>query len=146
MQKPIIKLHRWAQDENQSLSTTTVLDDANNPLFASVTLERGWQNNKQNISCIPSGVYEVVLEYSPRFKMDLWEIKNVPNRSECKFHASNYWYQLNGCIAPGRRPKYLNSDKYLDVTDSKNTLKDFHKALKGCKKAMLIITTEPTIN
>ncbi|WP_372744295.1 DUF5675 family protein [Lutibacter sp.] len=145
MKTPLIKLHRYSQDQNQSLSTTVILDDSNNPLYSSITLERGWRNNKQGESCIPAGVYDVVLEYSPKFKKDLWEIKNVPNRSECKFHSANYWHQLNGCIAPGRRPKYLNSDKYLDVTDSVNTLKDFHAALKGFTKAILIITTEPNI-
>ena len=141
-----IKLHRYWQDTNQSLSNTVILDDNNRPLFSSVTLERGWRNNEQGVSCIPAGKYNVVLEYSPKFDMMLWEIKGVPNgRSECKFHASNYWYQLNGCIAPGRRPKFLNADKYLDVTASRNALKDFHNALKGQYKATLIITTDKGI-
>lgn len=143
--KPLIKLHRYTQDENQSLSTTTVIDKDNNPIFSCITLERGWRENKVGISCIPAGRYKVVLEYSPRFDMDLWEIKGVPNRSECKFHASNYWYQLNGCIAPGRRPTHLNSDEYLDVTDSKKTLSDFHRALKGHTEAILEITTEKNV-
>ena len=146
MKTPIIKLRRYWQDENQSLSSTVILDDKNRPRYSSITLERGWRNNEQGVSCIPAGVYKVVLEWSPKFQMDLWEIKGVENRSECKFHVSNYWHQLNGCIAPGRRPKYLNKDKYLDVTDSRNTLKDFHQTLKGHKEAILIITTEPNIH
>lgn len=146
MKRAIIKLHRYFQDTNQSMSTAVILGDSNVPLYASIMLERGWQKNQQNISCIPAGTYRVVLEWSNRFKMDLWEIKDVPNRSECKFHAANYWQQLNGCIAPGRRPKHLNTDKYLDVTDSKKTLADFHQALKPFDEAILIITTEPTLN
>jgi len=54
-------------------------------------------------------------------------------------HAANYWHQLNGCIALGRRPADINNDGYMDVTSSKSTMKDFHKALKGYTKAILII-------
>lgn len=144
--KPIIKLHRYWQDQNQSLSTTTVLDNKNQPLFSSLTLERGWRNNQKNVSCLPKGVYPVVLENSPRFGQKLWEIKETGERSECKFHASNYWTELNGCIAPGRRPTDMNKDGYLDVTDSKKTLADFHKALEPYTEAILIITGEPTIH
>lgn len=140
-----VLLHRYWQDENQSLSSTVVLDEQNRVRFSGVTLERGWRNNQQNISCIPAGVYELVYEWSDKFEMMLWEIKGVPNRSECKFHSANFWYQLNGCISPGRRPKYLDNDRYLDVTDSVNTLKDFHKALEGETRAKLIITTNPGI-
>ena len=143
--KPIVKLHRYWQDENQSLSSATILDDKNRPVFASLMLERGWRNNEQGVSCIPKGTYKLVLEYSPRFKTKLWEIKGVPNRSETKFHSANYWYQLNGCIAPGIRPKHLDQDRYLDLTNSRQTLADFHKALEPYNEAILIITGEPNI-
>jgi len=141
--KPIIKIHRIWQDENQTSGTCTIIDDDNFPTFTSLSLERGWKGNQNNISCIPKGVYDVVLEYSPRFNMKLWEIKGVPNRSECKFHASNYWYQLNGCVALGLRYKLLNNDNYRDVTSSKDTMKAFHTSLKKYTNAILIITGEP---
>lgn len=143
---PIIKLHRYSQDCNQSLSTAVVIDSAKNPLFASISLERGWRDNEKGVSCIPKGVYNVELEWSPKFKQDLWEIKGVPRRSECKFHVSNFWKQLNGCIALGRRPTDIDGDGYRDVTSSKSTMADFHKALKGHKRALLMITAEPGLN
>ena len=101
----------------------------------------------QNDFCIPkgSGPYDVLFEHSPKFNEKLWEIKGVPNRSECKFHRSNYWHQLNGCIALGRRPTDMNKDGYLDVTASTTTIKDFHRALRGFDKALLIITGKPNI-
>ena len=81
-----------------------------------------------------------MLEYSNRFKKKLWEIKGVSNRSECKFHSANYWFQLNGCIALGLSLKDINNDCYNDVTSSKKALKSFHSALKGGGgKAILII-------
>ena len=141
--KPIIKIHRFWQDRNQSSGTIVVLGDKNFPLYASLGLERGWRNNQSNVSCIPIGVYSVKLEWSPRFNTMLWEIKDVPNRSECKFHSANYWKQLNGCVAPGLKYKRINNDNYRDVTNSKNSLKAFHDALKPYTKAILIITGEP---
>jgi hypothetical protein len=146
MGKPIIKLHRFKQDWNQTSGTVTVLDDDNDPVFASISLERGWRNNQVSVSCIPEGVYSVVLEYSNRFKKDLWEIKDVPGRSECKFHAANLWSQLNGCVALGTSPRDINNDGYLDPVRSRDTMKEFHRVLDGHTEALLIITTEPNVN
>tara|TARA_R110000851_G_C12689820_1_gene524813 strand:+ start:42 stop:473 length:432 start_codon:yes stop_codon:yes gene_type:complete len=137
-----IKLHRYSQDKNQSMSVITVLNNLNKPLFSSIGIERGWRNNEKNVSCIPKGTYNVVLEYSNRFKQDLWEIKGVRNRSETKFHAANFWNQLNGCIALGVKPRDINKDGYLDVTESRKTMTNFHNALKGETKVSLIITSE----
>ena len=143
----IIKIQRLWQDSNQTLGICTVLGDNDIPLFVGLSLERGWRNNQRNISCIPknSGPYNVILEHSNKFKKHLWEIKDVPNRSECKFHSANYWHQLNGCVALGRRPKDINDDGYIDITSSASTMNDFHKAMLGSIKALLIITAKPSI-
>lgn len=145
MVKPIVKVHRYWQDKNQSLSTCLILNEENMPIFSSIILERGWRDNESNVSCIPSGMYELEFEESHRFKQKLWEVKGVEGRSECKFHSANFWKDLNGCLAPGRRPRDIDNDGYIDVTSSKDTLKDFHDVLKGHDKAVLIITTEPNI-
>ena len=139
MNKPTIKINRLFQDNKQTSGTCTVLDSGNFPLFSSLSLERGWNNNETNISCIPSGIYKVVFEYSHRFNRFLWEIKDVEERSECKFHSSNFWYQLNGCISLGLKYKDINNDGYRDVTNSTETMKMFHKSLKGHNEAVLII-------
>ncbi len=136
--KKIIIVRDW-QDENQTLGKCTVYDEYNKPLFNSISLERGDKNNKPNVSCVPLGTYRVVLEWSPRFQQMLWELKDVPNRKETKFHSANYWYQLNGCIALGQKLKDLNADGYNDVTNSRYTIKQFHTALKGQTEAVLEI-------
>ena len=141
----LIRVHRNWQDSNQTLGSCTVHNSDHKPVFSALSLERGWRNNATGVSCIPSGTYKVVLEYSDRFKTDLWEIKGVANRSECKFHAANYWKQLNGCIALGRRPADTNNDGYMDITSSRDTMNDFHRAMKGCTKAILVITGKQTI-
>ena len=129
----VVITRNW-QDENQTLGNCTIYDDNNKPLFSAFSLERGWRNNQKSISCVPLGVYNAFFEYSSRFNQKLWELKDVPNRSECKFHSANYWYQLNGCIALGRSILDINKDGYNDVTSSKATMKAFHKVLKNQTK------------
>lgn len=134
-----IEIDRNWQDKNQTLGKCTVFNSDNKPVFSSVCLERGWRDNQKRVSCVPLGTYTCKLEWSNRFKSDLWELKGVPNRSECKFHSANYWFQLNGCIALGQSIKDINKDGYNDVTSSRSTMKRFHKALKGLKEVELTI-------
>lgn len=136
--KKVIIVRDW-QDKNQTLGRCTVYNEEGKPIFASISLERGWRNNENRVSCVPGGSYPLVLEYSPRFKRDLWELKKVPNRAECKIHPSNYWFQLEGCISLGLKLKDLNGDGYNDVTNSRDTINAFHIALKGDREAKLII-------
>jgi len=121
-----IKIHRNWHDKNQTLGNCTVIDEDGKPIFSALSLERGWNDNQNNISCIPAGNYPVRLEWSDKFQKKLWEIKDVPNRSECKFHAANYWYQLNGCVALGLKLLDINKDGYNDITDSNRTMQAFH--------------------
>lgn len=102
-------------------------------------LERGWVNNANRISCVPVGDYPYVFEYSDRFKKMLWELKNVPNRSECKTHAFNFWWQSNGCNSLGNNKKDIDGDLIMDLTNSRNAMKDFHHVMRKDTKAILHI-------
>lgn len=51
--------------------------------------------------CIPCGTYPIVWEWSPKFKCNLWELKNVPERREIKFHAGNEVTDTEGCVLVG---------------------------------------------
>lgn len=108
-------------------------------VYIGESLERAWKDNAQMESCIPVGIYPLKFEYSPRFKQSLWEVYGVPNRRECKFHAANYWKQLNGCIAPGERRVDIDRDGTLDVTNSKKTLAKLHKEMGGAIDAILVV-------
>jgi len=78
-------------------------------MYSCLSLELPWKYNQPDISRIPEGGYPVVWEYSPAFKRNLYEIKNIPKRSECKFHAGNfagsvddgYKSDVKGCILLG---------------------------------------------
>jgi len=136
--KRVILPRIW-RDDNQSTGALMVVDDNGQPLFINPCVERGWQDNQRNISSIPEGEYPLVWEYSDKFKRMLWEIKDVPNRSECKIHPVNFSRDLNGCVAPGQDLVDIDKDGYMDVTDSRNTLKKFHKALEGMTETTIQI-------
>jgi len=108
-------------------------------VYVGCSLERGWRNNENSVSCVPPGTYELKLDYSPRFKTKLWELYGVPNRSECKFHAANYWRQLNGCIALGNKHIDIDGDGDLDVTSSKLTMRKFHELMQDATEAKVMI-------
>jgi len=56
--------------------------------------------------CIPCGTYPIVWEYSPRFKCNLWELKDVPNFTEVKVHQGMRVQNTKGCILVGEGWQY----------------------------------------
>lgn len=81
------------------------------------TLELPWRDNAPQISCIPAGTYLCELVWSPRFKTQLYGLRNVPQRSDILIHWANWagdrakgWKsELQGCIAPGVAVGVLNN-------------------------------------
>ena len=49
------------------------------------------------------GVYRIVFEKSKRWKRPLWEFKDIPGRSEIKFHPGTNWQHSKGCVLLGNR-------------------------------------------
>jgi hypothetical protein len=139
MRKAVIKIFRKCKDDKQTSGSCKIYDGDGFEIFNSLSLERGWNDNKVRVSSIPPGEYDVVLEYSPKFGRKLWEIKNVPGRSECKFHSAIFWYHLQGCIALGISYININSDGYLDLLYSSQTMEAFHEVLKQFDSVKLII-------
>lgn len=53
------------------------------------TIERKWQNNEPDVSCIPQGLYNVI----PHNSIDhpnTYELLYVPNRQNILIHTGNY--------------------------------------------------------
>ena len=132
-------LQRFKEDKNQSTGTLTVLDRNGWPVFTCPCIERGNKSNQRYISAVPPGKYRMVLEYSRKFKRKLWELKEVPGRSEIKIHVANFWYELNGCIAPGSYLTKLNGDVYEDLGASRRALNDFHRVLGTLEETTITI-------
>lgn len=106
--------------------------------FTAKTLELPWMSNMPNISCIPTGEYDVKWTFSLRLLKFTYEVQNVPKRSGIRIHSANYYYELKGCIALGDSLADLNHDGRLDVLNSRITIKKFED-LMGRKPFKLLI-------
>lgn len=84
------------------------------------------RGNKPNMSCIPEGSYRCEVVKSPHFKMELYHVTNVPNRSKILIHAGNW------C---GDRKKGYRSDSYGCI------LLGLHKGVLMGQKAVIASKT-----
>jgi len=92
------------------------------------TLERPWEGNARNVSCIPSGRYELKRRPSPLISrltqeqyQEAWEVCDVPERSHILFHPGNWIEHSEGCILVGtdyfvinNKPGIVSSRKAFD--------------------------------
>lgn len=107
-------LQRTVQNEE---ATYGVLILNNKPLCD--TIERPWLDNHPQTSCIPPGEYEFETYHSPSKGVDVWLLKNVPNREYIEIHPANFAYELKGCIAPGQG--YFRNKHLIGVGNSRPT-------------------------
>jgi len=92
------------------------------------TLELAWKNNNKKVSCIPKGKYKVRKRTSAKYG-EHFHILNVPNRDMILIHFSNFHSDLLGCIAPGKGLADINKDGRLDVTGSRQAMKELLSTL-----------------
>jgi len=119
MKKQII-INRGTDTPHQNLGTIELfIDDVLH--FAAVKLELPYKDNKRRISSIKKGRYLADIYYS-KSKGRVLLLKNVENRTYIEVHAGNYYTQILGCVIIGRRFKFINKDKVLDIAESKETL------------------------
>ena len=82
-----------------------------------LTLERPWMDNKQNVSCIPAGVY-ACNRFSSETHPSTFQVMNVPERTAILFHTGNLMKHSAGCILIGEtfepykgQPAVMSSSK-----------------------------------
>lgn len=121
--EPTVTITRTKSNSKQT--TGHLVASNGGAVYTCKTLELPWKNNSSNISCIPTGTYDVVYTFSPRFLKFTYEIKNVKNRSGIRIHSANYASQLNGCVALGTQLSDINKDGELDTTNSRIAIAAF---------------------
>lgn len=121
--EPMVTIKRNKSTDKQTLGTLKA--DIDGTTFTCQTLELPWRDNKNNISCIPKGTYDVRWTFSPKFMRYTYQVMNVPNRSGIRIHAGNYYYNYLGCIGLGRTLADLNKDGQTDITSTQATVKAF---------------------
>jgi hypothetical protein len=65
------------------------------------TLEDPWVDNRPNISCIPTGIYRVVMALSTRYQRQMPRLLDVPGRAGILIHPGNTHKDTEGCILVG---------------------------------------------
>ena len=83
-------------------------------------LENPWKSNKQNVSCVPPGVYSMKRRESPVVERSTsgeftggWEITDVPERSWIMIHPGNTIDDTEGCPLPGKTQTIHNNKQFV---------------------------------
>ena len=124
-----LELTRFKQDNYQTLGELTLYRTFT-PVFTCKTLELPWRDNTPFKSRIPSGIYPVVKNISPKFGKSLW-IQEVPYRTEILIHRGNFFYDILGCILVGENYYDIDGDGHVDVTNSRKTINKLYNLIEG---------------
>ena len=84
----------------------------------------------KNYTAIPSGLYKVIVTYSPKFKRDMPLILNVPNFKGVRMHGGNTHLNTSGCPLLA---KYKGKGKIWGSME-----KTLTRRLKACKSEIWI--------
>jgi hypothetical protein len=116
-----LTLKRTCSDEKGTLGEIRVTDRDR----ICFTLELPWRDNQEDISCIPPGTYRIKVGYSPKARMNVIHVLDVPGRTNIQMHPANEIDEILGCIAPGM----TKQESILDDGSEKKKVLSSGKAL-----------------
>lgn len=104
-----LKLQRVEKDNKATIGglfidgefLCSTLEDVDRGLKQTDTLVHIQEVKVQNQTAIPSGRYEVIIDMSTRFKINLPHILNVPGFEGIRIHPGNSDIDTDGCILLG---------------------------------------------
>lgn len=112
-----LELKRIQEDDKQTIGHLFVREPNGGVIAIFATLELPFKENKRNISCIPTGKYQVVKRWSIKYG-NHFHILDVMGRSMILMHAGNYFGQTQGCVLLGWFHNDINKDGRLDTVNS----------------------------
>lgn len=114
-----LKLYRLRETNNATIGMLFI-----DGVYFCDTLEDKIREKKiMHETCIDAGTYEVVINYSTRFKRQMPLLINVPKFIGIRIHLGNTIANTSGCILLGR------NDFDDKIVLSKETFNDFYKKL-----------------
>ena len=113
----------------------STLEDVDRGLDDSMTEEEIKQIKIKGETAIPTGIYTVLLTYSPKYKKVMPLINNVKGYSGIRIHSGNSSKDTEGCLLVGKNTVVGR------LTDSRNTYNALFKRLlqKGSNKITIEI-------
>ena len=118
-----------------------VLEDVDRGLDDSMSEDEIKQIKIKGETAIPTGIYTVLLTYSPKYKKIMPLINNVKGYSGIRIHSGNSSKDTEGCLLVGKNTVVGR------LTDSRNTFNALFKRLqqKGSNKITIEIYRTYTI-
>lgn len=113
--------------------------------FFCFTVERSWNNNEANISCVPCGFYDITPHESPNHgTCYALQQKNLgvtiygpSQRTHILIHIANKATELAGCIAPGKSLGVVGGE--WAVLNSGGAFNELMALLNGRKAILEIV-------
>lgn len=93
------------------------LEDTDRGLKSTMSVDEILAKKRKGITAIPTGKYDVILTFSPRFKRVLPLLLNVKCYEGVRIHAGNTAEDTEGCLLVGEnkeRGKVINSRATLE--------------------------------
>lgn len=92
-----LSLKRFMTSAEGTLGT---LIDEDNKKFICLTLERPWEDNKEDVSCVYDFSYSCYRVKSDKFG-ETFKLADLEGRSGILFHKGNFITDTKGCILTG---------------------------------------------
>lgn len=141
-----IRLKRIARKDGYTIGQMSLngdyfcdtLEDTDRGLNSAMSVDEILSKKRKGITAIPTGEYDVILTFSPRFKRVLPLLLNVPGYQYIRVHNGNRPDSTEGCLLVGE-----NKAKG-QVLNSRATLEKLMSVLLECekKKEKVTITIE----
>lgn len=131
----LVEITRRWKGENTTLSTIRVdgnahqfcLEDKDRGLTSEMSLEEIKRRKVYGKTAIPLGRYQVLINYSARFKRLLPILVGVPGYEGIRIHPGNRHVDTSGCLLPGRVWGKENDDYF--VGNSKTSADSLQNAI-----------------
>lgn len=131
-----IQVNRFARKDGYTVGRMSLngvyfcdtLEDTDRGLKDTMQVNEILAKKRKGITAIPTGKYDVVLTFSPRFKRVLPLLLNVKCYEGVRIHAGNTAEDTEGCLLVGE-----NKEKGK-VLNSRATLEKLMSVLLECEK------------
>lgn len=108
------------------------IEDTDRGLDDRMSLEEILARKVKGETAIPTGIYEVTITYSPKYKRLMPLINNVKGYSGIRIHSGNTAKDTEGCLLVGKNTKVGM------VTESRVTYNALFKRLSQTKSKIII--------